>query len=188
MRARAGVTGAKPDQPTPCEMHGYGQPDWAGLGLAGGSSRTRHGQSGRARLPHSVHAPGIGRRRQMGSSTHSSLQADQRWRSAARPAGPRRLHRLARSEAEDRKCRRDLFEFRKRCVLVHGHVGSRSRCSLQVSLQEGARWSAGTSSSWISSRSPLRRTARPPAARTLLTHCTSSPSIDTNIAVHRRRP
>src|SRR6185369_528950 len=48
----------------------------------------------------------------------------------------------------------------------------------------GARWSAGTSSSWISSRAPLRRTALPPDARTLRTHCTSSPSIDTRY----RRP
>jgi len=52
-------------------------------------------------------------------------------------AGPRRLHRLVRSKTEDRECRGDLLEFRKRCILVHGHVGSRSRCSLQVSPQDG---------------------------------------------------
>src|SRR5258708_26518166 len=43
----------------------------------------------------------------------------------------------------------------------------------------GARWSAGTSSRWTSSRPPLRSTALPPAARTFWTHCTFSPSIDT---------
>src|SRR5258708_6686393 len=43
----------------------------------------------------------------------------------------------------------------------------------------GARWSAGTSSRWTSSRPPLRSTALPPAARTFWTHGTFSPSIDT---------
>jgi len=75
--------------------------------------------------------------------------------------------RLVRSQTENPECRGDLFEFRKRRIFVHEHVGSRSRCSLQVSFQDGCPLSAGTSSSWISSRPPLRRTALPPAARTL---------------------
>ena len=37
---------------------------------------------------------------------------------------------------EDRKCRRDLCECRQRCILVHRHVGARSRCALQVRLQD----------------------------------------------------
>src|SRR3972149_7593489 len=43
----------------------------------------------------------------------------------------------------------------------------------------GAGGPVGPPSSWISSRPPLRRTALPPAARTLWTQCTFSPSIDT---------
>jgi hypothetical protein len=38
---------------------------------------------------------------------------------------------------EDRKGRGHLFEFRQWCILVHGHMGSRSRCSLQVRPQDG---------------------------------------------------
>ena len=37
---------------------------------------------------------------------------------------------------EDRKCRCDLGECRQRCILVHGHMGSRSWCVLQVRLQD----------------------------------------------------
>lgn len=48
-----------------------------------------------------------------------------------------RLHRLVRSETENRKCRGDLLEFRKRGIFVHGHVRSRSRSALQVSPQDG---------------------------------------------------
>jgi hypothetical protein len=48
-----------------------------------------------------------------------------------------RLYRLVRSNAEDRKCRGDLLEFLKRYIFVHRHVRSRSRCSLQVSPQDG---------------------------------------------------
>jgi hypothetical protein len=40
-------------------------------------------------------------------------------------------------DTEDRKCRGDPLELRKRRILVHGHVRPRSRCSLQVSLQDG---------------------------------------------------
>ena len=57
--------------------------------------------------------------------------------SGARPAGLRRLHRLVRTNPEDRKCRGDPLEFRKRRIFVHGHVRSCSRCSLQVSPQDG---------------------------------------------------
>src|SRR6266705_4705194 len=53
------------------------------------------------------------------------------------PAWLRRLHCLVRSHPEDRKGCGHLFEFRNRCILVHGHVGSRSRCALQVRLQDG---------------------------------------------------
>ena len=42
-----------------------------------------------------------------------------------------------RSNPEDRKGRGHLFEFRNRCILVHRHVGSRSRCALQVRPQDG---------------------------------------------------
>src|SRR3989304_7411597 len=49
----------------------------------------------------------------------------------------RPVSRLVGSKTEDRKCRRDLFEFRTRRILVHGHVGPRSRCSLQVRPQDG---------------------------------------------------
>src|SRR6266571_4039687 len=38
---------------------------------------------------------------------------------------------------EDRKGRGNLFEFRQWCILVHGHMGSRSRCAVQISLQDG---------------------------------------------------
>src|SRR5579884_1128091 len=38
---------------------------------------------------------------------------------------------------EDRKCRCNLFKFRKWCILVHEHMGSGSRCALQVSFQDG---------------------------------------------------
>jgi hypothetical protein len=48
----------------------------------------------------------------------------------------RRLPRLVRSNTEDRKCRGDSLEFLKRCILVHRHMGSRSRRSLQVSSQD----------------------------------------------------
>src|SRR2546425_7320641 len=53
------------------------------------------------------------------------------------PAWLRRLHCLVRSNPEDRKGRGNLFEFRNRCILIHGHVGSRSRCALQVRPQNG---------------------------------------------------
>jgi len=39
--------------------------------------------------------------------------------------------------------RGDPLEFRKRCIFVHGHVRSRSRCSLQVGFQDGCALSAG---------------------------------------------
>ncbi len=52
-------------------------------------------------------------------------------------AGLRRLHRLFGNNPEHRKCRRDLLEFRKRGIFVHRHMRSRSRRSLQVSLQDG---------------------------------------------------
>jgi hypothetical protein len=52
-----------------------------------------------------------------------------------------------------------------------------ARC--RYALKMGARCSAGTSSQWTSSRPCLWNTALPPAARTLWTHCTFSPSIDT---------
>jgi hypothetical protein len=38
---------------------------------------------------------------------------------------------------EDRKGRGNLFEFRKWCILVHGHMGSCSRCALQIRPQDG---------------------------------------------------
>jgi hypothetical protein len=38
---------------------------------------------------------------------------------------------------EDRKGRGNLVECRKWCILVHGHMGSCSRCALQISLQDG---------------------------------------------------
>src|SRR3989337_3686172 len=44
---------------------------------------------------------------------------------------------LVRSNTEDRKCRGDLLEFRKRRIFVHGHVRSRSRCLLQINPQDG---------------------------------------------------
>ena len=80
---------------------------------------------------------------------------------------------------EDRKCRRDLCECRQRCILVHRHVGARSRCALQVRLQDRGTLVDGPPSRWIASRPPLCSTALPPAARTLRTHCPSLPSIDT---------
>lgn len=52
-----------------------------------------------------------------------------------------------------------------------------ARC--RYAFKMGARCSAGTSSKWTSSRPCLWITALPPAARTLWTHCTCSPSIDT---------
>jgi hypothetical protein len=52
-------------------------------------------------------------------------------------AGTSRTTLFPVAQTEDRKCRRDLLEFRKRRVLVHGHVGSRSRCPLKVSPQDG---------------------------------------------------
>jgi hypothetical protein len=55
---------------------------------------------------------------------------------STRPAGLRRLQRLVRNKTENRKCRGDPLEFRKRCIFVHGHVRSRSRRSLQVSPQD----------------------------------------------------
>src|SRR6266516_5788913 len=42
------------------------------------------------------------------------------------------LHHL-----EDWKCRGNLFEFRKWCILVHGHMRSCSWCALQISSQDG---------------------------------------------------
>ena len=78
-----------------------------------------------------------------------SVTSSQSWLSTLRRGGYRiyveshnacltwPVSRLVRSKTKDRKCRRDLFELRKRCILVHGHVGSRSRCSLQVRLQDG---------------------------------------------------
>src|SRR5713101_5160349 len=50
--------------------------------------------------------------------THGLLLAAQRGRSAAPPAGPPRLHRLVRGNPEDRKCRGELLELRKRCIFV----------------------------------------------------------------------
>src|SRR5437762_9694635 len=38
---------------------------------------------------------------------------------------------------EDWKCRGNLFEFRQWCILVHWHMGARSRGALQVCLQDG---------------------------------------------------
>src|SRR5512135_2351188 len=53
--------------------------------------------------------------------------------------------------------------------------GARCRYAFKI----GVRCEAATSSKWISSRPCLWNTALPPAARTLWTHCTCSPSIDT---------
>jgi hypothetical protein len=39
---------------------------------------------------------------------------------------------------EDRKGRCNFFEFRQWCILVHGHMGPRSRCVLQVRPQDGS--------------------------------------------------
>jgi hypothetical protein len=43
---------------------------------------------------------------------------------------------LARNHPEDRKCLGHLFKIRHRRILVHGQVGSCSRCSLQVRPQD----------------------------------------------------
>src|SRR6266852_7991988 len=57
---------------------------------------------------------------------------------------------------EDRKGRGNLFEFRKWCILVHGHMGSRSRCALQVPPQDG-----GTVLCWNLFEVDLLTTAAP---------------------------
>ena len=64
-------------------------------------------------------------------------------RSAARPAGLCRLRRVIGRNPEDRKCRGDPLEFRKRRIFVHGHMRSCSRCSLQVSPQDGCALAGG---------------------------------------------
>ena len=46
------------------------------------------------------------------------------------------IRRRSTVQTENRKCRGDLLELRKCCIFVHGHVRSRSRCSLQVSPQD----------------------------------------------------
>jgi hypothetical protein len=82
-------------------------------------------------------------------------------------------------DPEHREVGGDPLEVGQRCVPIHWHVRTGAGRDGQVASQDRRALRGVDLDEVDASRRPWRRTARPPAARTLRTQFPSCPSIET---------